>query len=119
MVIIVLLKVEFTWAVPEEMFLRSRRRTRVASLAMSYLSIDLNAAVMPAATPCGEWEMVNGQKQPFIIHYFTIHPITSSCPQSPSPDPCGYGRWCACAGRGRAGCGDDASRGSNRGPSGA
>src|SRR5690606_35150331 len=41
MVIIVLLKVEFTWAVPDEMFLRSRRRTRPASLAMYYLSIDL------------------------------------------------------------------------------
>src|ERR1019366_9640218 len=34
MVIIVLLKVEFTWATPEAIFLRSRRRTRVASLAI-------------------------------------------------------------------------------------
>src|ERR1700722_15332672 len=34
MVIIVLLNVEFTWATPETIFLRSRRRTRVASLAM-------------------------------------------------------------------------------------
>src|SRR6266852_8847663 len=32
MVIMVLLKVAFTCATPEEMFLRSRRRTRVASL---------------------------------------------------------------------------------------
>jgi len=37
-VIIVLLNVEFTWATPEAMFLRSRRRTRVASLAMSLFS---------------------------------------------------------------------------------
>src|SRR5690606_23841492 len=51
MVIMVLLKVELTWAVPDEMFLRSRRRTRVASLAMSFLSVDLYAAVIPAATP--------------------------------------------------------------------
>src|SRR6185437_4235189 len=34
MVIIVLLNDEFTWATPETMFLRSRRRTRVASLAI-------------------------------------------------------------------------------------
>src|ERR1700677_5367076 len=34
MVIIVLLNVEFTWATPETIFLRSRRRTRVASLAI-------------------------------------------------------------------------------------
>src|SRR5262249_51529516 len=34
MVIIVLLKVEFTCATPETMFLRSRRRTRVVSFAM-------------------------------------------------------------------------------------
>src|SRR5208283_6133240 len=35
MVIIVLLKVEFTWATPDTMFLRSRRRTRAASFAIS------------------------------------------------------------------------------------
>src|SRR5579863_9463218 len=34
MVIIVLLNVELTWATPDTMFLRSLRRTRVASLAM-------------------------------------------------------------------------------------
>src|SRR5262249_8468458 len=34
MVIIVLLNVAFTWATPEAMFLRSRRRTRVASLPL-------------------------------------------------------------------------------------
>ena len=34
MVIIVLLNVEFTWATPDTMFLRSRRRTRVASFAI-------------------------------------------------------------------------------------
>jgi len=31
----VLLNVEFTWATPEEMFLRSLRRVRVGSLAIS------------------------------------------------------------------------------------
>ena len=40
MVIIVLLKVEFTWAMPDVMFLRSRRRTRpAASLAMLFHSL--------------------------------------------------------------------------------
>src|ERR1700722_3980201 len=34
MVIIVLLNVEFTWATPDTMFFRSRRRTRVASFAI-------------------------------------------------------------------------------------
>src|ERR1700748_941154 len=41
MVIIVLLNDEFTCAMPEAMFLRSRRRTRVASLPISNLSCDL------------------------------------------------------------------------------
>jgi hypothetical protein len=35
-VIIVLLKDELTWATPDEMFLRSRRLTRAASLAMIF-----------------------------------------------------------------------------------
>ena len=34
MVIIVLLNVAFTWATPDVMFLRSRRRTRVVSSAI-------------------------------------------------------------------------------------
>src|SRR6187431_1295707 len=49
MVMVVLLNDEFTCATPEAMFLRSRRRTRpAASLPISNLSYDLNAAVMPA-----------------------------------------------------------------------
>src|SRR5262245_6107433 len=51
MVIIVLLNDELTCATPDEMFLRSRRRTRTASLAIYFLSNDLDAAVVPAATP--------------------------------------------------------------------
>src|SRR5258708_13982322 len=51
MVMVVLLNDEFTCAIPDAMFLRSRRRTRVASLPIPNLSYDLNAAVMPAATP--------------------------------------------------------------------
>jgi hypothetical protein len=40
MVIMVLLNVEFTWATPDVMFLRSRFLTRAASLAMTFLSFD-------------------------------------------------------------------------------
>src|ERR1700760_4115354 len=50
-VMVVLLNDEFTCATPEAMFLRSRRRMRVASLPILNLSYDLNAAAMPAATP--------------------------------------------------------------------
>src|ERR1044072_1903020 len=49
MVIVVLLNDELTCAMPDAMFLRSRRRTRVASLPIVSLSCDLNAAAMPAA----------------------------------------------------------------------
>src|SRR6202023_1171919 len=65
MVMVVLLNDEFTCATPEAMFLRSRRRTRVASLPIyENLSNDLNAAVMPAATPenaSSEWRVSNGK----------------------------------------------------------
>src|ERR1700758_257314 len=43
--------------------------------------------------------------------------LTSSCRRSAWPDPCGCGRWCACAGRGPAGPCGDAGRGSRPGPS--
>src|SRR5580692_2628173 len=60
MVMVVLLNDEFTCATPEAIFLRSRRRTRVASLPIPnpFLTIS-NAAVMPAATPKGR--MVSGE----------------------------------------------------------
>src|SRR3954468_6364282 len=62
MVIVVLLNDEFTCAMPDAMFLRSRRRTRVASFAISDLSRDINAAVLPAATPKktnGKWSVAD------------------------------------------------------------
>src|SRR3984885_15183884 len=69
MVIVVLLNDEFTCATPDAMFLRSRRRTRVASLPIINLSCDLNAAVMPAATP--ETRVANGEMrtEPFATPY--------------------------------------------------
>src|SRR5882724_3693934 len=48
MVIMVLLNVAFTCATPEEMFLRSRRRTRVASLPI--LSIPSTPPALQART---------------------------------------------------------------------
>src|SRR3954463_16791195 len=63
MVMVVLLNDEFTCAMPDAMFLRSRRRTRVASLPILNLSCDLNAAVMPAATPKNT--RANGGGPPF------------------------------------------------------
>src|SRR5690349_16757439 len=51
MVIIVLLNVAFTCATPEAMFLRSRRRTRVASLPILYPF---------AARPCGPATLESG-----------------------------------------------------------
>src|SRR5262249_4615922 len=57
MVMVVLLNDEFTCAMPEAMFLRSRRRMRVASLPIDYLSCDLkrrrNASGYTRAAPCG------------------------------------------------------------------
>ena len=59
MVIMVLLNVEFTCATPEAMFLRSRRLTRAASLAIFYPFLISHTAVkqsFPAAKPirpCG------------------------------------------------------------------
>src|SRR5471032_1795511 len=51
-VMVVLLNDEFTCATPDAIFLRSRRRTRVASLPIpKTFPCDINAAVMPAATP--------------------------------------------------------------------
>src|SRR5215468_4964553 len=92
-VIIVLLNDAFTWATPEAMFLRSRRRTRTASLPI------LN---------------------PFATRYSGSHLIslqfTSSCLRSPWPDPCGFVRWCGCAGREPEGRADAANLDSNRDP---
>ena len=80
-VIMVLLKVELTWATPVVMFLRSRRRTRVASLAMVFLSKKMisDTAVMPAATPAR-----SGSCAP--REFLACRP-TSSCRRWPWPDP--------------------------------
>src|SRR5947199_3732789 len=84
MVIIVLLNDAFTWATPEAMFLRSRRRTRVASLPI----LDPFAGSPECEPP--------------------VLAITSSCRRSAWPAPCGSWHWCGCAGRGPAGR-DDAA----------
>src|SRR3954470_16028097 len=87
-VIIVLLKLALTCATPEAMFLRSRRRTRVASLP-----IHDPFAVVPG---------MSGAVGQSLRLAFTIF----FCRQSPWPDPCGFGHWYGCAGRAREARGD-------------
>src|SRR5271169_256378 len=95
-VIIVLLNDAFTWATPEAMFLRSRRRTRVASLPI----IDPFAA--RASKP--------------HLHVAPLR-ITSSCQRSASPALCGCAHWYGCAGREPAGRVDAATHDSSPDPS--
>src|SRR5215472_19233869 len=83
-VIIVLLKVAFTCAVPEVMFFRSRRRRRGAAAAV--LAMDRYPPKSRAVRS------------------------TSSCRRSDAPDPCGFARWYACADRAPAAPCGDASR---------
>src|SRR5262249_2008606 len=102
MVIMVLLNEALTCATPEAMFLRSRLRTRVASLPM----LDPFAAAAPRSrSPQFLWP--TGRRRP----------VTSSFRRSAWPAPCGCGGWCECAGRAREGRDDGADRDSSRGPS--
>src|SRR5258707_9384199 len=98
MVTMVLLKVAFTCATPEAMFLRSRRRTRVASL--------------PIWFPFG----LAGYGRAISRELAGLRRSASSCRRSPWRDPCGCAHWCGCADRGPAGRGRDAGHGKNRGP---
>src|SRR6516225_9159536 len=103
MVIIVLLKVAFTCATPEAMFLRSRRRTRAGSLPiLNPLKARHCRGVMDhrfyaaTARACGR-------------------PISSSR-QSAWPDPYACGHWYGCVVR-EPGVRDDAATpGSNPNP---
>src|SRR5262245_48783280 len=59
---VVLLNDEFTCAMPEAMFLRSRRRTRVASLPIDYLSCDRKRRRNASGYTLwanGEWRIAN------------------------------------------------------------
>src|SRR4029079_7059790 len=109
MVMVVLLNDEFTCAMPLAMFLRSRRRTRVASLPIDYLSCDLkrrrNASGYTPAEPRTSPPQ-NSKRS-----------LTSSCRRSPWPDPCACAHWCGYADRAPADRGDGAGRDSSRGPS--
>src|SRR5215813_9781194 len=89
MVIMVLLNEAATWATPEAMFFRSRRRTRVASLPI------LNT--LPPARRRRR----------------RAYPVIKSVPESSFfrrwswPDLCGSAHWCVFVGPERAGpCGD-------------
>src|SRR5215470_8457359 len=99
MVIMVLLNVAFTCATPEAMFLRSRRRTRVASLPI----LDPFAARLRGRSRCS-------------MTCLDL-PVISSCRRLPSPAPCGYGHWYGCADRAPGGRGGAAGPDSSRDPS--
>src|ERR1043166_4948796 len=100
MVIMVLLNDAFTCATPEAMFLRSRRRTRAASLPIH----DPFAARRPGGHRCGCLTCLTTMRPP------------SSFRRSLWPVPCGSVRWYACAGREPAGPCDAATHGSIQGP---
>src|SRR5512132_2516615 len=97
-VIMVLLNEAATCATPDAMFLRSRRRTRVASL--------------PILNPFA----------PERRRRLEAHPVIKSVPGSSSyrqwswQGPSGSEHSCECAGREQAGLSDDAGRGSTQGP---
>src|SRR5947209_10182026 len=95
MVIIVLLKLAFTCATPEAIFLRSRRRTRVASLP---IHDPFAGGVRRCAARTSLFRTLR----------------LSSCRQSPSPAPCGSGHWCGSAGREPVAHVDAATRGSTQ-----
>src|SRR4051812_21807584 len=100
MVTMVLLKLAFTWATPEVIFLRSLRLTRtVSGLANFHPSVRYRR--------CRSSSSYIGRRGGASRAL-----ITSSCRRSAWPDPCGYAHWCACAGREPADLGDDAGRGS-------
>src|SRR5262249_21895604 len=57
----------------------------------------------------------NGAKKFMLRAETRSWPPPSSCwPPCPCAVPCGYGRWCGCAGRAPAGCGDGGCRGTTR-----
>src|SRR6516164_2720432 len=111
MVIMVLLKVAFTCATPEAMFLRSRRRTRAGSFPIPY-PLE-SAALLPHvkhqsycdAARCAAGYDIRCQRVP-----------TSSCPQSAWPAPYACEHWYGSADREPASHGDASTHGSNQDP---
>src|ERR1700730_6065194 len=85
MVIMVLLKVAFTCATPEAIFLRSRLRTRVASLPILH----------PLAARPGRSLVLCPRSRLRQLK------VAAFCRQSALPVPCGCRHWYWCGGRGR------------------
>src|SRR5262249_12597711 len=101
MVIMVLLNDAFTCATPEAMFLRSRLRTRVASLPIH----DPFAA------------RLRRKRENVAVQFLLRLTWPSSCRRWLWPVPCGSGRWYACAVHARVSRGGAAAPGSSRDPS--
>src|SRR5215471_17966127 len=87
MVIMVLLNDALTCAMPDAMFLRSRLRTRVASLPI----LD------PFAALASGMVARNGHRPLYLW-------VTSSCPRLAWPVPCACERWYGCADHELEGC---------------
>ena len=79
MVIMVLLNVEFTWATPDAMFLRSRRRTRPASLAI-FLIVLLARPSCQALGLCYAGEPARLEANDFAPDYFFLPAIGLALP---------------------------------------
>src|SRR5450631_4491721 len=101
MVIIVLLNEAFTCATPDAMFLRSRRRTRVASL--------------PISSPF-EARQPKRRGQFLLLASLTCLRL-SSCRRWSWPGPCGSAHWYGCVDREPAGPCGGAGPDSSRDPS--
>src|SRR5688572_4659167 len=117
-VIIVLLNEALTCATPDVMFFFSRLRT-LARPAGAVVSLAIRRFSRGRAATRHSKCVVSGMGACLAAAPEMIAIRPSSCRRSAWPDPCGCGRWCACAGRERADPCGGADRGSSRGPSGA
>src|SRR4051794_4888241 len=100
MVTMVLLKLAFTCATPEVMFLRSLRLTRAPSALANFVPLLRYQRCRSSSSYIGP------------ARRCLASPVTSSCRRSAWPDPCGYAHWCACAGHEPADHGGGAGHGS-------
>src|SRR3569832_2586821 len=104
MVTMVLLKLVFTWATPEVMFLRSLRLTRtVSGLANLHPYVRYRRCRSSSS-------YIRATRR------FLAALITSSCQRSAWPAPCGCAHRCGCAGHEPADHGGGAGHDSCQGP---
>src|SRR5580704_13683422 len=92
-VIIVLLKVELTCATPDAMFLRSRRRTRVASFAiLQFLQTRPSCQALSGPSSILGGDCLAGYLAANAMSKTSLE-FTSSCRRSAWPCLCEFARW--------------------------